>query len=102
MKADIETFDRYYRDVYVGFKLLPDYHRYPLSGERYRGVFEYAESNGIMVLSHTWGGSAYDDATEIEKVLKKYGKIKLLLGHSIYGDREKAIEFVKRYENVYH
>ncbi|MCM8821072.1 MAG: hypothetical protein NC932_03890, partial [Candidatus Omnitrophica bacterium] len=92
MKKDIETFDRYYRDVYVGFKLLPDYHKYPLSGERYRGVFEYADSNGIMVLTHTWGGSVYDGATEIEKILKKYRKIKLLSGHSIHGDWEKAIE----------
>ncbi|MCM8820415.1 MAG: amidohydrolase family protein, partial [Candidatus Omnitrophica bacterium] len=53
------------------------------------------------VLTHTWGGSVYDGATEIEKILKKYRKIKLLSGHSIHGDWEKAIEFVKRYENLY-
>lgn len=101
IKKEIKTFNRYYRDVYVGFKLLPDYHKYPLSGERYRNVFEYADSNELIVLTHTWGGSVYDGAEEVEKILKKYRKMKFLLGHSIHGDWTRAIELVKRYDNAY-
>ncbi|HOL21844.1 MAG TPA: TatD family hydrolase [bacterium] len=100
-KKDLKTFDKFFKDIYVGFKLLPDYHRYYLSGEVYNSVFEYADSNGMIVLTHTWGGSVYDGAEEIEKVLKRYRKLKLLLGHSIHGDWKKAIEFIKRYENAY-
>ncbi|MCX8082737.1 MAG: amidohydrolase family protein [bacterium] len=101
ISKDLKTFDRYFNDVYVGFKFLADYHKHPLSGERYRNVLEYADSNGLIVLSHTWGGSGYDGAEEVEKILKKYKKMKLLLGHSIHGDWENAIEIIKRYDNVY-
>lgn len=100
IQKDIKEFDKY-TDVFVGFKLLPDYHKYPLSGERYKDVFEYADSNKLIVLSHTWGGSSFDGADEVEKILKKYKKMTFLLGHSIHGDWERAIDIVKRYENAY-
>ncbi|MGC8977285.1 MAG: amidohydrolase family protein [Candidatus Ratteibacteria bacterium] len=100
IKKDLETFDRY-RDIYVGFKLLPDYHRVCLSDDRYKDVFEFADKNKLIVLTHTWGGSVYDGEEEVEKILKKFKNLTLILGHSLHGEWEKAIEFVKKYENVY-
>jgi predicted TIM-barrel fold metal-dependent hydrolase len=100
IENDLKTFDKY-REIYVGFKLLSDYHRVSLSDKRYRKVFEFADKNKLIVLAHTWGGSIYDGAQEVEKILKKYKNLILILGHSIHSDWEKSIEFVKNYENVY-
>lgn len=89
------------KKIFVGFKLLPDYHRVCLSDKRYEIIFKYGEENGSIILTHTWGGSFYDGEVEVEKILKKYKKIKLILGHSLHSSWEKAIEYVKKYENVY-
>ncbi|MGB9678057.1 MAG: amidohydrolase family protein, partial [Candidatus Ratteibacteria bacterium] len=48
IKKDLETFYKY-RDIYVGFKLLPDYHRVCLSDDRYKDVFEFADKNKLIV-----------------------------------------------------
>lgn len=100
VENDLKTFDKY-RDVYVGFKFLPDYHGIPLSDKRNKNVFAFADENRLLVLTHTWGGSIYDGAEEVEKIAKKYKRLKLILGHSIHGDWDKAIEIAKNYENVY-
>lgn len=100
IRTDLETFDRF-RDVYVGFKLLPDYHKVPLSDKRYEAVFEFANEHNLIVLTHTWGGSIYDGLEEVEKVLKRYKNILLLLGHSLHGDWDGAIRISKNYENAY-
>jgi len=100
IKKDLRNFNKY-RNIYAGFKLLPDYHKVPLSDEKYRPVFEFADENKLIILSHTWGGSIYDGADEVEKILKKYKDFTFILGHSIHGQWKKAIEIVKNYENVY-
>ena len=43
---------------FMGFKFLPDYHCYPITGDRCRPAMEYANEMGLLVLVHTWGGSA--------------------------------------------
>jgi hypothetical protein len=45
-------------DLHVGFKFLCDYYKVPLSDERHKPFFEYADKNRLQVLSHTWGGSS--------------------------------------------
>lgn len=100
LKKYILNYEKF-KDVFVGFKLLCDYHRIALSDKRYETVFEFANEKEIIILSHTGGGSIYDGEMEVEKVLKKYKKIKLILGHSLHGAWDKAIEIVKNYENVY-
>ncbi len=100
VENDIKTFNNF-KDVYVGFKLLPDYHRVPLSDKRYEDVFEFANENSLIVLTHTWGGSIYSGAEEVEEVLKRYKSLILLLGHSLHGDWESAVKLAKRYNNAY-
>ncbi|MCM8833336.1 MAG: amidohydrolase family protein [Candidatus Omnitrophica bacterium] len=100
LKDNIENFEKY-NDVFVGFKLLPDYHKVPLSDRRYKNIFDFADEKGIIILSHTWGGSIYNGPIEVEKILKKYKKIKLILGHSLHSAWDKTIEIIKNYENAY-
>ena len=66
----------------VGIKVHPDLHRYPVSGDRYRPVWEAAEHLGAPVLSHTWGGSDYDDPGMLRDVADRQPAIHAILGHS--------------------
>ncbi|MFN4227934.1 MAG: amidohydrolase family protein [Candidatus Ratteibacteria bacterium] len=100
LKNDIKNYEKN-NDIFVGFKLLPDYHRVPLSDKRYKNIFDFADEKESIILTHTWGNSVYTGDKEVEKILKKYKKIKLILGHSLHGTWDKAVEIIKNYENVY-
>lgn len=100
IKKDLLSFDRY-RDLYVGFKFLPSYHEICLSDEKNKVVWEFADTNKLMVLTHTWGGSKYDGPEEIRKIAEKYTNLTLILGHSCHGEWDKAISLVKDFPNIY-
>jgi uncharacterized protein len=97
---DLETFAQY-GDVYVGFKMLCDYHGYPLTDDRYRMAWEMADRNKNLVLCHTWGGSPLDGPDEVGKVAERYPGARILMGHSCHGEWDRAIELVKKYPNLY-
>lgn len=91
---------------YVGFKILPDYHKTRLDGGAYRAVFDYASERGLPVLSHTWGqamydGNAYSGIPMIRSVLSEYPKLVFIMGHSAQGQCDEAIEVAVKYENAY-
>ncbi len=90
---------------YRGFKFLPDYHRYPLNGKNYELVLKYADDNHLTVLSHTWGvamdGHSYSSVETIKDVLKNYKNINFIMGHSIQGQCDEAIDIAKEYPNAY-
>ncbi len=88
-------------DVYVGLKLHPDAHKVALTDSRYARALEFADSMGLLVLSHTWGGSAYCGAGHAKEIAKRYGGLKLILGHSIHGEWEEAGAVAAEYGNVY-
>jgi hypothetical protein len=100
VKQDVETYDDY-SDVYVGFKLLADYHLYPISHDRYRPAWELANERGLLMLLHTWSGSGYDGPGEIRKVAAEYPHTKILLGHSCHDDWLGAVSLVREFPNVY-
>jgi len=89
------------RDMYVGFKFLCDYYRVPLSDARHTPYWEYADRHGLLVLCHTWGGSAYDGPEEAEKILSRYSNLVLIAGHSFHGQWDRAVELASRYPNLY-
>lgn len=100
VERDLASFDDY-KDVYVGFKYLADYHHIPVSDERYAPSWEMANDRGLPVLMHTWGWSGYDGAAEVRKVAERYPNAKILMGHSCHGDWSGAIQLVKDLPNVY-
>jgi predicted TIM-barrel fold metal-dependent hydrolase len=89
------------RDLHVGFKFLSDYYKIPLSDERHKPFFEYADENRLFVLCHTWGGSQFNGPEHAEKVLQKYHNLIFIAGHSFFGEWDKAVSLVKRYPNLY-
>jgi predicted TIM-barrel fold metal-dependent hydrolase len=75
--AQLETDPRF-----VGIKVHPDLHEYPLTGSLYEPVWEHASQTGIPVLAHTWHGSAFDDPGLAGEVLTRHPGVRLILGHS--------------------
>lgn len=88
-------------DNFVGFKLLPDYHKYPLTGDAFTPVYEFANERGLLLLSHTWGHSRYNPPQMIAELAVKYPNIRFLMGHSAPGETDYAIEVAAALPNVY-
>lgn len=90
---------------YVGLKFLPDYHRTALTSPVYAPALEYADDHHMLVLSHTWGvsmnGESCNSADKVIGVLERYKNIRFLMGHSIQGQVDDAIEIAAHYPNAY-
>jgi len=99
LERDLAEFDRV--PGYVGFKLLPDYHKYPLTGDKFRRIYEFANERGLLLLSHTWGHSPYNPPQMIGELADEYENIQFLLGHSAPGETDYAIRLAKEKRNVY-
>ncbi|MCL4416008.1 MAG: amidohydrolase family protein, partial [Actinobacteria bacterium] len=86
---------------FIGFKFWPDYHLHPVNGKAYIEALEYANSQKLTILIHTWGGSEYNSPLMVGEVAKKYPNINILMGHSGFGEWENAVKSAKDYENLY-
>lgn len=86
---------------FVGFKFLPDYHTYPVTGERYAPILEYANERELLVLVHTWGGSAYDSPHHMAELATKYPNVVFIVGHSGFGDWDTSVRVARDFPNAY-
>lgn len=87
----------------VGVKLHPDLHEYALNGSAYTGVWEFAEATGAVILTHTWGGSRFNDVEMVRDVAVRHPGARILAGHA-GGPREAfpaMIEVARDCPNVY-
>jgi len=50
---------------------------------------------------HTWGQSKFDSPDMVEKLADRYVNVTFLMGHSGYGEWEKAIQVARDHPNVY-
>lgn len=100
IEKDIATFEQY-RDVYVGFKFLPDYHSVAVTDSRYRPVLEFADEKELLVLIHTWSGSSFNGPEHIRKIAEKYHRLKIIMGHSCHDKWDEAGILAKDFKNVY-
>ena len=101
IREDLSLFDQW-APYAVGLKCLPDYHGVALNDERYRYALDFAEERGLPVLCHTWGGSGCDGGEVMLRAAERYHRLKLLLGHCIYGEFETAVRCVREFAgNVY-
>jgi len=95
----IKAFEQ--QEEFVGFKFLSSYHRYPLTGDNYTPVYEYANANKCIILAHTWGNNPFCAAKQVEAVVKKYPDLTLLMGHSCSGEWDHALAIARDYPNAY-
>jgi uncharacterized protein len=77
------TLDRWLDDPrFVGVKLHPDLHEYPVTGARYAPVWKAAEARGCPVLVHSWAGSEFNDLGHFATVAERHPAATIVLGHS--------------------
>lgn len=88
---------------FVGIKVHPDVHCYPLTGPRYRPVWEYAATARVPVLTHTWHDSPYDDMSLLAKVADVAPDVRLIAGHSgvLPHGFDRAIHYARRCPRMY-
>ncbi len=86
---------------YIGFKFLPEYHHYSLVDDGYADVLQFADQHHLVLLVHTWGGSAYNSTKQVAEILQQYPNITLIMGHSAPGECDIAIELANKYEHAY-
>jgi len=86
---------------FIGLKFLPNYHNTALDGEGYAEALEFADKNGLIVLSHTWGDKPHNSMKEVGNVLKRYKNLIFIMGHSAPGDLDGAIDAARKYPNAY-
>ncbi len=100
IKEDLKEFDRW-SPYAVGLKCLADYHGVSMSDDRYRYALDFAEERGLPVLCHTWGGSPNNGGRPMTILAERYQHLKLLLGHSIFGEFDLSANLAKEHENVF-
>lgn len=88
---------------FVGIKVHPSLHRYPVTGARYDAVWAFAEETGCPVLSHSEHRSAYDAPPLFEAVAAKYPRASVILGHAgiTPAGVDEAIEAAGRHESLW-
>lgn len=89
------------RDVFIGIKFLSDYHRMPVTDDRYRPALEYAGSRGLPCLMHTWGGSPFDGEGQVRQLAERYPDQTFLLGHSCHGSWDAAVRLAHDFPHIY-
>ncbi|MFH0964223.1 MAG: amidohydrolase family protein [Planctomycetota bacterium] len=89
------------RRGFIGFKFLPSYHSYKITGPANVPVFEFAESRGLVILSHTWGHDPYNAPEMFADLAERYGNVTWLLGHAGYGDWNTAARIAADHPNVF-
>jgi predicted TIM-barrel fold metal-dependent hydrolase len=87
---------------FVGIKVHPDLHTYPILGSRYATVWEYAEKTGAPVLTHTGPDSLYNDITMVDVLAEAHPEVAILAGHAGGARRtfDDSIAVALRHPNI--
>ena len=101
LAKDLEKFDVWQAQGFVGFKIHPGWQQYPLIGPNYKPIFEYAEERGIPILSHTWGQDPFCGSAQVREIVEAYPSIPFLAGHAIHGEWDQAIALAREHPNLY-
>ncbi len=101
---------------FVGVKVHPAGHSYPLTGESYAPLWEYASRNGVPVLTHTWDATPQNtypfelvpaqvnaQPSLVGAVADRYPKLSIIMAHSggHFQGHLQAIEAARAHPNVY-
>ena len=85
---------------WVGFKLLCDYWRVPVTDPRFTPVWEYANAHRLPILIHSWGGNM-DAPSLLSEIAPAYPEAIFLLAHSGGSARDEAERLAMDHPNVY-
>lgn len=101
---------------FIGVKIHPAGHRYPIDGKYYQPLWEYASENKVPILTHTWDATPQNtypyelvppqvnaQPKLVDSVAIRYPNIKIIMAHSggHYNGHLQAIEVVNKHQNVF-
>jgi predicted TIM-barrel fold metal-dependent hydrolase len=92
--------DYFSRDYYIGFKLLNDYWKVPITDAVFAPVWKYADAHRLPILMHTWIGPN-DDPAMLSEIAPAHPGAIFILGHSGGSNHDSAIALAKANPNVY-
>ncbi|MBN1583039.1 MAG: amidohydrolase family protein [Anaerolineae bacterium] len=98
---DLGDFAQWQARGFVGFKIHPSSHKYSLTGDNYRPLFEFANARRIPLLSHTWGADGLCGTKQVREIVSTYRSMPFLAGHACYDDWDAAIALAARHDNLY-
>ena len=102
-EIDCEFAAYYPSDQFIGVKLHPGSHAYPLTGPSYDAVLERVEADGGFALVHTWEADSRCNAAACEAALQRFPRVPFIFAHAL-GLRtgaETTVALVNRYANAY-
>lgn len=100
IRRDLADFEKN-ADVFVGMKLLADYHRVPMTASPYEPALRFAAERKLLVLMHTWAGSAFNGPDVVRKLAPKSPGAELLCGHSFHGAWDEAVSVAREFPNIH-
>ncbi len=77
---ELERWSYFHRPPLI--KLHPDCHQYPVNGEHYRPVWDYANQTHAVVLVHTWDSDPICGPLLFDPIAHAFPQAKIILGHS--------------------
>lgn len=85
------------------FKIHPSTHQYPVTGDNYRPMFEYAAAHALPVLSHTWAGDPHCAPSAFAQLAPEYPTALFIIGHaaSSWDAISAACQAAAEFPNVY-
>ncbi len=88
--------DRLATPFFKGIKIHPQFHEYSVNGKNYHKVYEYADDNNLLILSHTWGS-----AKDLTSLHNEYRNIKFLVAHCGAGIPDNFLTAVQELDRTY-
>jgi hypothetical protein len=84
-------------------KIHPFCHDYPVDGDGYRPLWEYADQTGTVVLSHTWDSDKTCSPELFATIAARYLRARVILAHAGGTQRgcRQAIDVVKKHGGLY-
>jgi len=117
IEESLKLLERYLpMEGFIGIKIHPAMHEYPLDGKRYEPLWEFASTRDTVILTHTYDATPlsiypHEVATVqiyavpklIDSIAERYPKLTVILGHSggHYYGQVQAIEMARKHKNVY-
>lgn len=78
--AELERWAGFHRPPLI--KLHPGLHKYPVHGEHYKPIWEYANQHEAVVLVHTWDSDPNCGPLLFPPIARSHPRARILLGHS--------------------
>jgi hypothetical protein len=98
---ELERWSHFHRPPLIKFH--PDLHKYPVNGDAYRPLWDFANQTHAVVLVHTWDSDPNCGPLMFAPVGRCYPQARIILGHSgvTWRGYEQALETAQAAPNTY-